>query len=99
MTYSFYLFLLYKRFIPLYVDNHIPCAANLFYGLLNTVGATLMVVSCHYRFPAERFHTVVNAFVVCSHIGFIENTCNLFVNTLYDSFSSKNGQWFAGETG
>ena len=79
---------MYKRLVALYVNYHIGITAYLLYGLLNTVGAALVVSACHHGLAAKGSHGLVYARVIGGHIGRVQHAGNLFVHALYDRLAA-----------
>ena len=84
--------------VALYVDHHVPFAADLFYCFLYAVGAALVVGACHYRLASESLYSIEDAVVVGSYPRVGDHAADFLINVLYYRLARERGQWLAGET-
>ena len=84
-----------EGFVALHIDDDVGIGANFLGSLLYAVGATLMVGAGHHHASAKRLHSLLDAFVVGSHVSLVEHVGHLFIYSLNNGFSSQHSKGFA----
>ena len=69
-----------------------------FYRFLYAVCAALMIFARHNGLASNRHDSIIYALVVGSNISVVESFCHHVINSFYNIFTSKHGQWLAGKT-
>ena len=96
--YSFQLGGLNKRFVTLNVDYDIKVSPYFSICFIATIRTTFMINGSHHYFTSESFYSFFDPFIICGHISIVQNTCHLFIYSLYYSFTSQHGQRFCRKT-